>query len=158
MFQETPPTIPMFKQQIDLYEDLYKKVEKIETEKIMNYWLRIDVKPIRQAILNLVRKWGNMFKQHLVDHVNASIEELEEFIKEAVRGLQRELSEDDIEGLLSVMDYLIKVKDRQDATDAMFEPLQQIIELLKEYGLEFPEEVHVKLAELPDKWAFLKKV
>ena len=39
----------------------------------------------------------------------------------------------------------MKVKERQTATNNMFEPLKQTIELLKSYGEEMPEETHVKL-------------
>ncbi|KAK9702182.1 Dynein heavy chain region D6 P-loop domain [Popillia japonica] len=156
--KETPPTIEQFKEQINLYEALYKMVEKIETEHIISTWLRIDLRPLRQAILNIVCKWGNMFKQHLVDHVVRSLEELENFIQEAIKVMQTPLADDDYDGLLKVMGYLYKVKERMFATDNMFEPLKQIIELLRNYGVEFSEEIHVQLQELPDKWTNCKKV
>lgn len=156
--KETPPTIKQFKEQIDFYEDLYKKLESFDTEKIIKYWLRIDVRPLRQAVLNTVCKWGNLFKQHLVERVMTSIEELENFIVEATAAMQVELTDDDYDGLLKVMGYLMKVKDRQDTTDLMFEPLKEIIDLLRNYGVEFPEEIHVQLQELPDKWNNCKKV
>lgn len=158
--KETPPTIQQFKEQIDFYEDMYKKVEKLETFKIIKNWLRIDTKPLRQAILNTVCKWGNMFKQHLVDRVVNSIEELEQFIEEAVKKMQAaiNLTEDDYDGLLQVMGYLMKVKDRQLATDEMFEPLKDIMKMLKDYGVEFSEETYVRLQELPEKWNSCKKV
>ncbi len=43
------------------------------------------------------------------------------------------------------MGHLMAVKDRQQATDNMFEPLKQTIELLKGYGQEMPEDVVQKL-------------
>ncbi|XP_050294546.1 dynein beta chain, ciliary-like [Anthonomus grandis grandis] len=156
--KETPPTIKQFKDQIDFYEDLYKKVELLPMEKILNPWLRVDVRPLRQAILNAVCKWGNLFKQHLYNRVINSLEDLESFIKEAVAAMQVPLSEDDYDGLLKVMGYLFKVKERQVDTDAMFEPLKQIMDLLKEYNVEFPEEVVVQLQEIPDRWIHCKKV
>lgn len=156
--KECPPQISQFKEQIDLYEELYKKVELIETVKIIHGWLRVDVRPLRQAILNTVCKWGNLFKQHLFNHVINSITELENFIEEAIHGMQTPLSEDDYPTLLKIMGYLVKVRDRQLATDVMFDPLKDIIELLKEYGMEFDEEIHVRLQELPDKWIYCKKV
>lgn len=55
--------------QIDIYEQLYEEVRKIETRKILYEWLRIDINPFKQALLNTVCKWSNMLKQHLVDHV-----------------------------------------------------------------------------------------
>lgn len=156
--KETPPTTSQFREQIDLYEDLYKKVETIETIKIIAGWLRIDVRPLRQSILNTVCKWGNMFKQHLYDRVINSINELELFIEEAIAGMQVQLNEDDYPGLLNVMKYLTAIRDRQLATDMMFDPLKEIIALLKDYGIEFSEEVQIQLQELPDKWVSCKKV
>lgn len=73
------------------------------------------------------------------------MEELESFCVEANELLQKELIEGDYDGLLKVIEYLFKVKERQVATDVMFEPLQGIIDLLKQYGVEFSEEVHVKV-------------
>lgn len=43
------------------------------------------------------------------------------------------------------MGYLMNVKERQAATDEMFEPLRQTIELLKSYDQELPEEINVFL-------------
>lgn len=60
-------------------------------------------------------------------------------------GLKKPLKEGDYDGLVEVMGHLMKVKERQVATDTMFEPLKQTIELLKTYGEEMPEETHVKL-------------
>lgn len=52
------------------------------------------------------------------------------------------LQEGDYDGLVHVMQHLGNVKDRQEATDGMFEPLKQTIELLKTYNQEMPDEVH----------------
>lgn len=60
-------------------------------------------------------------------------------------GLKKELKEGDLKSLVSVMDYLTRVKDRQAQTDEMFEPLKQAIELLKVYNQELPDEVHQQL-------------
>lgn len=74
-----------------------------------------------------------------------SLADLETFMKVARTGLTKTLKEGDYDGLVEVMGHLMKVKERQVATDNMFEPLKQTIELLKTYGEEIPEETHVKL-------------
>lgn len=50
------------------------------------------------------------------------------------------------------------VKERQHATDAMFEPLGEIIDMLRNYGVAIPEESLVQLNELPEKWANTKRL
>jgi len=56
------------------------------------------------------------------------------------------------------MEFLQAVKERQSTTDAMFEPLQDIIELLRNYGVAIPEESVVQLQELPEKWDNTKRL
>lgn len=63
------------------------------------------------------------------------------FIKSTDSGLQKEVGEGDYDGLVDCMGNLIAVRDRQAATDEMFEPLKETIELLKTYNQEMPEEV-----------------
>ena len=48
---------------------------------IFDTWFRIDIKPFKQALLNIVKRWSFMFKQHLIDHVTNSLNDLENFIK-----------------------------------------------------------------------------
>ncbi|XP_040312713.1 dynein axonemal heavy chain 17 [Herpailurus yagouaroundi] len=155
---KTPPTLAHFQQQIDSYEKLYEEVSKCENAKVFNGWLQCDCRPFKQALLNIIKRWGFTFKRHLGEHVVNSLADLEAFMKVARMGLTKPLKEGDYDGLVEVMGHLMKVKERQVATDNMFEPLKQTIELLKTYGEEMPEETHVKLQELPEQWTNTKKL
>lgn len=55
--------------QIDTYEKIYEECEQINPLKVFDNWFRIDGKPFKQALLNIIKKWSYMFKQHLIDHV-----------------------------------------------------------------------------------------
>ena len=59
----------LFLVQIDAYETIYREVEVVEGTVIFEKWFRVDVRPFRQALLNIIKKWSLMFKQHLIDHV-----------------------------------------------------------------------------------------
>ncbi|XP_059763861.1 dynein axonemal heavy chain 17 isoform X1 [Balaenoptera ricei] len=153
-----PPTLAQFQQQINSYEKLYEEVSKCENTKVFNGWLQCDCRPFKQALLNTIKRWSLMFKRHLSNHVVNSLADLEAFMKVSRAGLTKPLKERDYDGLVEVMGHLMKVKERQTATDNMFEPLKQTIELLKSYGEEMPEETHVKLQELPEQWTNTKKL
>ncbi|PNJ88261.1 DNAH17 isoform 1 [Pongo abelii] len=155
---KTPPTLAQFQEQIDSYEKLYEEVSKCENTKVFHGWLQCDCRPFKQALLSTIRRWGFMFKRHLSNHVTKSLADLEAFMKVARMGLTKPLKEGDYDGLVEVMGHLMKVKERQAATDNMFEPLKQTIELLKTYGEEMPEEIHLKLQELPEHWTNTKKL
>lgn len=77
--------------------------------------------------------------------LSLSLTDLEAFMKVTRMGLTKPLKEGDYDGLVAVMGHLMKVKERQVATDSMFEPLKQTIELLKSYGEDLPEETFLKL-------------
>lgn len=82
---------------------------------------------------------------------SCSLADLESFMGVTRTGLKKPLKEGDYDGLVEVMGHLMKVKERQVATDNMFEPLKQTIELLKTYGEEMPEETYLKLQVGPNR-------
>ncbi|XP_071446269.1 dynein beta chain, ciliary-like [Hetaerina americana] len=155
--KESPPTLDQFRDQIDMFENLYLEVEKLSSSKVFHHWFQVDVGPFKQSLLNTVRKWGNMFKQHLVDHVTNSLTELAEFITAADENLLQPVSEGDYDTLVTIMNYLRQVKERVAASDDPFEPLRETINLLKFYDQELPEEVYLLLQTLPEKWLNTKK-
>jgi len=59
--------------------------------------------------------------------------------------LAKPLEEGDYDALVNVIRILLRIKERQHATDEMFEPLKQAIELLKIYNQDLPDEVHQHL-------------
>ncbi|XP_069511343.1 dynein axonemal heavy chain 17 [Ambystoma mexicanum] len=153
-----PPTLEQFKQQMDSYEQLFQEVSNLENTKVFNSWFQVDVRPFKQALLNVIKRWSLMFKDHLINHVTNSISELQDFMKTINTNLTKPVKEGDLQGLADVMANLMKVKERQAATDQMFEPLKQTIELLKTFDVEMPEEVHAQLHDLPEQWNSTKKI
>lgn len=78
-----------------------------------------------------------------------SLDDLEHFIVYATKELSVELGDDDYDGLLRVMGVLNEVRAKVDAqTESMFEPLREIIDVLKEYGVDFPEETYEQVQKL----------
>uniref|UniRef100_A0A8D1XQ40 AAA+ ATPase domain-containing protein n=1 Tax=Sus scrofa TaxID=9823 RepID=A0A8D1XQ40_PIG len=155
---ENPPLLHQFKAQIDSYEKLHEDVCKLEPTKVFDGWMKIDVRPFKASLLNVIKKWSLTFKQHLVDYVTHSLADLEAFIKDSESGLLKKVEKGDFKGLVEIMGHLMALKERQSSTDEMFEPLKQTIELLKTYDQELPEIVFKQLEELPEKWSSIKKM
>lgn len=156
--ERNQPTIAAFREQIDNYESLYAEIERIEPFQVFSAWFQVDVRPFRQSLLNIVRKWGNMFKNHLVERVTSTLMDLGDFIRKADEGLLQPVVEGDYDALVNTMAYLLNVKERTTTTDEMFEPMQETIDLLKYYDQDIPEEVNVLLQELPEQWTNTKKI
>ena len=154
---ECPPTLEQFREQMDTYESLYDEIAQLPDVYVFDQWFRLSIRPFKQNLLNVVRKWSLMFKTHLIDHVTNSLKSLQEFIKVTNSGLGVEVEDGDYDGLVSCMGHLLNVRDRTAMTDEMFEPLKQTIDLLKSYEHEMSEEVHLQLQELPEQWNNVKK-
>lgn len=74
-----------------------------------------------------------------------SLKDLSDFIEVVDKGLAHPIKEGDYSGLIQVMGHLMAVKERQSATDDMFEPIKETIELLKTYNQDMSDEVHLQL-------------
>ncbi|ELK12575.1 Dynein heavy chain 11, axonemal [Pteropus alecto] len=131
--------------QIDVYEALYVQMTKFDDFRVFDSWFKVDMKPFKVSLLNIIRKWSWMFQEHLLRFVIDSLNELQEFIKETDAGLQRELSEGSHDGLVDIMGHLLAIRSRQRATDELFEPLRETITLLETYGQKMPEQVYIQL-------------
>ncbi|XP_076016721.1 dynein axonemal heavy chain 11 [Genypterus blacodes] len=158
LLPERPPTTDQFKEQIDYYEDLYTNISKLEDFRVLDGWFRVDIKSFKVNLLNMIKKWSWLFKGHLMAFVTNSLDDLEEFVRAAVKGLDQPVTKGDHQGLVEVMSHLLAVRDRQTTTDKMFEPLRDIIALLERYGVSISEQVHAQLEELPEKWNAAKKL
>lgn len=82
----------------------------------------------------------------LINFIFIRLKELNNFIEEAETGLQVQLNRGDYDGLVSVMGYLLKVKERQYETDLMFQPIRETMDLIKSHGLDFEEETYTLLS------------
>ena len=71
--------------------------------------------------------------------------ELSEFIQVANEGLAIVVNEGDYDALVNVMGHLRDINKRQVATDNMFDPLWDTIQLLKSYDQPIPQEIESKL-------------
>uniref|UniRef100_A0A4X2M0M8 AAA+ ATPase domain-containing protein n=1 Tax=Vombatus ursinus TaxID=29139 RepID=A0A4X2M0M8_VOMUR len=142
---EQPPTIDQFKEQIDIYEALYVQMSKFEDFQVFESWFKVDMKPFKMSLLNTIKKWSWMFQEHLGRFVIDSLTDLEEFIKVTNAGFCRELKEGDYNGLVEIMGHLMAVRNRQGATDELFDPLKATITLLESYGQKMPDHVYVLL-------------
>ncbi|XP_050529246.1 dynein beta chain, ciliary-like [Daktulosphaira vitifoliae] len=157
ILQSSSPKLIDYKNKIDSYDCLLQNIDKIEDSIIFNNWFMVNLQPFKINLLKLIVSWSDLFKNYLVDKVVNSLRALRDFTRETDTGLLKPLEEGDYEGLVAIMGHLFKVRERQMNYDYMFEPLQEILDLLKTYEVEMPEDVYILMQELPGKWMTTKK-
>ncbi|XP_072275197.1 dynein axonemal heavy chain 11-like [Pyxicephalus adspersus] len=155
--QECAPQLEHFKKQINIYESLYHEVEKFEIERTFNGWLLVDMKPFKISLMNTIKRWSLMFKDHLLNLVTCSVNDFDEFIHRTEKGLGKKVKAEDYEGLVETMGHLLAIRDRL-STEDNFRYLKATSELLRSNGQQLPEHISTQLEELPERWKNLKKI
>ncbi|TKS79999.1 Dynein heavy chain 11, axonemal [Collichthys lucidus] len=143
--KKNPPTLDNFKDQINLFESLYVRVSKMEDKRVFGGWLQLDIRPFKLTLMNVIKRWSWMFKEHLLNHVNQSVRELSSFVQDTAHGLSKKVSDGDYAGLVDIMGHLMAIRDRQISNEQHFKPLKSTAELLKTYGQQLPESVYTQL-------------
>ncbi|NXB98994.1 DYH17 protein, partial [Orthonyx spaldingii] len=146
------PPLRLFQQEIDALEALYEEVLGFAETKVFGGWLQSDCRPFKKALLDAIKGQSLVLRQFLSHHITSSLQELQDFIQESSAGLSKPVEEGDYEGLVAVMGHLGRVRERQEVTDGMFEPLKETVALLRTYGDKMPEEIHLQLQKLPERW------
>ncbi|XP_060774018.1 dynein axonemal heavy chain 11 [Neoarius graeffei] len=155
---KNPPKLDNFKEQINEFESLYDAVQALEEKRVFCGWCQVDIKPFKISLMNTIKKWSWMFKEHLLNHVNDSVQDLSSFIENAEHGLGKSVTDGNYAGLVDIMGHLMAIRDRQQNTEQQFKPLKSTSDLLKTYSQQLPDHVYALLEELPDKWRNLKKL
>ncbi|XP_076625371.1 dynein beta chain, ciliary [Colletes latitarsis] len=152
------PDLADFKREIDYFMDLYEKCDQIPNEHVIRRWLRLDLKPFKQTLMNIICKWANVLKEYLVKRITTQLEELEKFLEAAMENFSHNILEDDYDALLETIYYLKEIRDRQFEIEDMFDPIKKTVELLQHYQVTLSPKIFDWLTELPDRWETLKKV
>ena len=115
------PPLAKFDEQILKYKALEEEVRELPATKTIG-WIKIDAKPIKQALGSWVSKWTYQYQQYLLEKVNNNVTELDKFVRNTDVALDTEVSDTDRSTMLAVMGYLRDVRKREAMTDAMFDP------------------------------------
>ena len=150
------PSLAQFDAEIAKYKAIADEVAELPNS-VQIQWLKIDAKPIKQAIGNAVQKWRYRFTEYLNSKLESKIIGLLKFVDVAAVELEKEVPEGDNDALIASMGWLRDVRGRTEETDAMFQPLRDTAALLKKWGEPVPDEVLAGLDDAPQKWASVKK-
>ena len=151
------PSLVAFEKRISALKEEETEVKEIDST-IMEGWLKIDAKPVKQALGITAAKWSEAHTTYLKQHVEKSLVDLEEFIQRVNAGLASEVAEDDSDKLVEAMTYVRDVRISSDRIDGLFEPLKATIVLLKKFNISTPEETQETLEMIPFRWDDTKKM
>lgn len=150
--------------QIDKWMDTFEEFDKLESHHVLEKWLMINLMSFKQFMLNECCKWGNVYKDYLLDYVQLNLnvrffiecspspcvidpilQNLDELIDSSTRILLTEFAWDDLDTLLKVMFVLNEIKEKDSEVQGLFEPLKRVVDLLLMYGVTVPERCSIQV-------------
>ena len=151
------PPLSMFDAQINAYLKQANAIQALSSAASRG-WLRVESKPVKQALATWVNKWQYRYTNYLQVETEKTLTELTEFMAAIKEGLSTEVEPDDAEALLKAMTCIRDVRLRTETVAALFEPLRQKVALLKKYGVTMGEEYLELLENAPYDWTDTTKI
>jgi dynein heavy chain len=74
-----PPVLDLFDRKIAAYKQIDEDIKALPNTQNMG-WLRLDARPVKNALQTWLSKWTNMYQQYLVQRITSSMEELYTFM------------------------------------------------------------------------------
>ncbi|KAJ9459816.1 Dynein beta chain [Diplonema papillatum] len=157
-------SLDQFDHEISKYEKLLEKINDLPPSATVG-WLRVDSKPMRESLKDCCRKWIDMYTGYIVEKIENELNSHYTFIEQADGGLDEDVTDgkDGEEALRRVLKHIRDCRVRDVTTRAMFDPISQGIQLLRQHSDSVSEKQITNLDELrkeaPDKWTqVMKKV
>ncbi len=150
---EVMPPVYAFEENIHNFRMLKDEIRELSGTKVIG-WLKIDVRPLRSALLTCVSKWNDVFQQYPLNHVIKRVNELVAFVAESSNGISLDVI--DTETLITVLTHLLAIKKRESEIDVCFEPLRSILQMLAKQEVQLPPDLNRELITLQEDWISLK--
>jgi dynein heavy chain len=156
--QDEALSLNEFEIQIVKYEKYLEQIWEISDTTNFG-WLTVDASSIRQAVAMMAAKWRLTFLDYLLNRVKGSLDDFDQFVNKMKVGLKQEVAKDDYEKLKEMMGYLLEIKEQPENIkgEAHFEPLKEMVHLLRKYDIKVPQEITNALDDAKNKWKDLLK-
>ena len=133
-WNKTHINLEMFGVEIQKHLDVQAEISEIKVIHEIDF-LKINAQPVKQAILSWVTKWLYTFTQYLQSYLSVQLKGLYDFNKLTNIGLDKEVRPGNRTALMDVMTIIRDVRKRMPEIAALFEPLKEIVALLKSKGI-----------------------
>jgi dynein heavy chain, axonemal len=151
---EMMPPVNAFEENIYHFRTLRDEIRELPGTKVIG-WLKIDVRPLRNSLLNYVSKWSDAFQQYPLNHVIRTVHTLVDFCAGANQGISIDVI--DYASLVTVLSNLLAIKKREKETDSCFEPLKLLLHMLSKHEVQIPLDLNKEVSAVQESWMLLKQ-
>eukprot|EP00736_Rhodelphis_marinus_P001984 Rmarinus@m.1646 len=146
-----------FDEKIQYYRSLQDVVGRLPNQQTVS-WIRIDAKPVKQALGTCATKWGFAFSSHLQQMMETQLDGFWKFVTRVTDVLSKEgWKSGDMPAVREVLGCIRDVRVRMDEIDRTFAPLSNIVTILRKYDMTLSTDLLKQLDAAPGEWTTVKK-
>lgn len=145
-----------FSEELHLFQEALSKI-KISENRVRDLpnfaqfsWLRVDCKPMKQALYTLISKWSFSYTEYLSNKLHLELQELMVFVRTTSSSLARVIDGDHSASLDQIVSHISNVHENKDSSVATLKRMSMIHTLLNTFGFECPSWIPRALTALPD--------
>lgn len=133
-WKNTVINLEMFNDRINTFLETQADIQDFKSQYDVDF-LKINTQPAKQAISTWVTKWLYCHTQYLQNYISDKLIDLHSFLDNVNSGLEKTIESGDREGLMRVMTYIRDVRKRMPEIAVIFDPLRNIVLLLKKHSI-----------------------
>ncbi|OQV20869.1 Dynein beta chain, ciliary [Hypsibius exemplaris] len=138
--------------QIDKNNVTVADVTKFADSEILDTWLRVDFHNVKLQIVRHLSDYSEMLRQAIFGFLFEAVAEFEAFTQSCLGIFVLSRNRIDRKALVLILKQLQLLRERQQYSDEMFEPLQQSAKLLSSYAMDVPQKTLTILQGLSQHW------
>eukprot|EP00756_Hemistasia_phaeocysticola_P037127 Hpha_TRINITY_DN16680_c2_g13::TRINITY_DN16680_c2_g13_i1::g.182388::m.182388/K10408/DNAH; dynein heavy chain, axonemal len=156
-FMDQGPTLDMFQAELRKYKGIEDDIDGIQLTYIIGS-LSLDTTKLRQALKREAQEWKAQYARNLHQQAKADLDRIRTQMTENEKSLTNPIAENDtLEDLRIMMDTLQQIRERESQVDHMFEPVQEMYQLLRANDVVISKEEEDDVTDLWDDWRKLRR-
>ncbi|KAI0984910.1 hypothetical protein GJ496_004664 [Pomphorhynchus laevis] len=150
------PSLQDIQTKIDYFTMLLTELESIPSSFVIQSWLKIETDEFKQAVTHLCSLWRNMFINYLISFVTTSLSKMSELVENSLNVFESKISKGNQSLLIKVSQHLKDFSMKEKETEALFDPITQVINVLRSYDRDIDEDTKEKFLKIHDQWSSLQ--
>lgn len=133
-WKHTVINLDMFNDRVNYFLEIQSEVQEIKSSYDIDF-LKLNTQPVKQAISTWVTKWLYCHTQYLQNYIADILNDLHSFLTTVNLGLEKGVEAGNRNSLMAVMTHIRDVRKRMPEIAVIFDPLRNIVLLLKKYTI-----------------------
>ena len=157
-FLEQKPSLLMFEQELKRYKAVEDDIDGIQSTYTIGS-LSLDTLRLKASLKKEAQKWKSQYAKNLHHQASSDLARIQAQMDADKKALEQEVDQgDSLEDLRMTMYTLKEIRDRESEVDLLFEPVQEMYEMLKANAVQIPKDEEEQVGELWHHWRNLRLI